>query len=124
MTTLSEGGMLVTGDSDVHRRACAFKDHGKSHATAHNGRICEKELGGFRWVHNSLGTNWRMTEVQATVGRLQLQRRVDAWLNKRRSHAARMCRRLSPLQALRISVPPAEVGHAFYRWHAFMRPEK
>ena len=118
MTTGGEGGMLVTNDSAVFERAWTFKDHGKSYAPSRaiNGN------GSYRRLHNSVGTNWRMTEVQAAIGRRQLLK-VPDWHQQRRRNAEILCARLSRLRALRIPVPPNHTDHAFYRFCAFLRPE-
>ncbi len=118
MTTGGEGGMLVTNDSAVHERAWAFKDHGKDYAKAH----AANATGNSRRPHDSMGTNWRMTEVQATIGRRQLFK-VPRWLEQRRHNAAILAVRLSQVPALRIAVPSRNVSHAFYRFCAFVRPE-
>ena len=73
MTTGGEGGMVTTNDESLWRSMWAYKDHGKSYEA-----IYEREHPpGFRWVHESFGTNWRMLEVQAVIGRIQLR-----WMNK------------------------------------------
>jgi dTDP-4-amino-4,6-dideoxygalactose transaminase len=78
---------------------------------------------GFRWLHESLGTNWRMTEVQAVLGRRQLER-LPEWLGARRRHAAILSEGLRNLPLLRVPEPPAHVGHAWYKFYAFVRPER
>ncbi len=118
MTSGGEGGMLVTNDSTIFERAWAFKDHGKDHSA----RDWKRNGSGSRFVHHSVGTNWRMTEVQAAIGRRQLLK-VPAWLEQRRLNAAIVSAHLSQLPALRIPVPPNHVDHAFYRCCAFVRPE-
>jgi len=118
-STLGEGGMLTTSSSEMWQRAAAFRDHGqKLQAT-----LVEQEHSGFRWVHDSVGTNWRMTEAQATVGRKQLKK-VAMWLEKRRKLASIFVRRLSQIPALRVPLPPSHVGHAYYRFYVFVRPER
>ncbi len=118
MTTAGEGGMLVTNDSAVFERAWEFKDHGKNYSAARaNGHG-----SGFHFIHHSVGTNWRMTEVQAAIGRRQLLK-VPAWLEQRRRNAEILATSLAQLPALRIPVPPNHIHHAFYRFCAFVRPE-
>jgi hypothetical protein len=118
MTTGGEGGMLVTNDSDTWSRAWSFKDHGKSYAAVH-----QRSHGpGFRWLHESFGTNWRMTEMQAAMGRVAL-RKIPAWVETRRRHAAHLTSQLSRLPGLRVSVPPAEYRHSYYKYYAFIQPE-
>ena len=118
MTTAGEGGMMVTNDSAVYERAWAFKDHGKNYSRAR----ANNDVGMFRWLHDSVGTNGRMTEVQAAVGRRQLLK-VPDWLEQRSRNAETLATHLSRLPALRIPVPPNHVEHAFYRFCAFIRPE-
>lgn len=118
MTTGGEGGMLVTNNSAVFERAWAFKDHGKNYALAR----ATNNNGSIRRLHHSVGTNWRMTEVQAAIGRRQLLK-VPDWRRQRRRNAEILYTPLSRLPALRIPVPPDHIEHAFYRFCAFVRPE-
>jgi dTDP-4-amino-4,6-dideoxygalactose transaminase len=119
MTTAGEGGLLTTSDEDLWRAAWSYKDHGKSYDAMHHRR----HPPGFRWVHESLGTNWRMTEVQAAIGRCQL-RRLPEWLSLRRRNAALLAGRLRALPLLRVPEPPPHVGHAWYKFYVFVRPQR
>jgi hypothetical protein len=119
ITTAGEGGFLTTSDEALWRAAWSFKDHGKSYDAMHH----RQHPPGFRWVHESLGTNWRMTEVQAAIGRCQL-RRLPEWLSLRRRNAASIAGRLRALPLLRVPEPPPHVGHAWYKFYAFVRPER
>jgi len=82
MTTGGEGGMVTTNDESLWRKMWAYKDHGKSYEAVYEREHPE----GFRWLHESFGTNWRMTEMQAAIGRIQLKRMSD-WHKKRLSNA-------------------------------------
>jgi dTDP-4-amino-4,6-dideoxygalactose transaminase len=119
ITTAGEGGMVVMNDPALWSAAWAWKDHGKSwdrvHATDHP--------QGFRWLHESFGTNWRMIEIEGAIGRIQL-RRLDDWVARRRAHADRLTAGLADLDALRLTDPPEDVFHAFYKYYAFVRPER
>jgi dTDP-4-amino-4,6-dideoxygalactose transaminase len=118
MTTAGEGGMLTTNDTRLWERAWSFKDHGKSYDAVHH-----REHGeGFRWLHESFGTNWRMTEVQAALGRVALTK-VPRWVETRRRHANTLTKTLSGLPGLRIPTVPDSVHHAYYKYYAFVRPE-
>lgn len=118
ITTGGEGGMLVLDDEQAWARAWAFKDHGKSYDAVYN----RQYPPGFRWVHESFGTNWRMLEIQAAIGRIQLKK-LQKWVSLRQRNAGILRERLSPLPALRIPWPAGPVNHAFYRFYAFVRPE-
>jgi len=118
MTTGGEGGMLTTNHSDAWERAWSYKDHGKNYNSVYN-----REHGiGFRWLHDSFGTNWRMTEMQSAMGRLQLKK-VPEWVETRRRNADRLTSYLSRVPGLRITVPPQSTHHAYYKYYAFVRPE-
>src|SRR6202012_632416 len=111
MTTGGEGGMLTTDNSTYWSRAWAFKDHGKSYDAVYN----RQHLPGYRWLHESFGTNWRLTEMQSAIGRLQLARLQES-VAARRSLAAALTLRFSQISVLRVTIPPAEVYHSYYKY--------
>jgi dTDP-4-amino-4,6-dideoxygalactose transaminase len=119
MTTGGEGGLLVGDDETLWRRAWSYKDHGKSFEAVFQR---DHEIG-YRWLHESFGTNGRMTEIQAAIGRVQL-RKLPRWLARRRRNAAILDGRLRDLPALRVPEPPPQVGHAYYKYMLFVRPER
>ena len=119
ITTGGEGGMLVLDDQSLWEKAWSYKDHGKSYEAVYH----REHAPGFRWLHETVGTNWRMTEMQAAIGRIQLGR-LPAWTNKRRALAARLQACCEKLAVLRTTPPPAEVGHAYYRYYAFVRADQ
>jgi dTDP-4-amino-4,6-dideoxygalactose transaminase len=109
MTTGGEGGMLVTDDEAAWRAAWSYKDHGKSWEA-----VYEREHGpGFRWLHESFGTNWRLTELQAAIGRVPLGK-LEAWVAARRRNAALLASGLAGCAAMRLTSPPDCVAHAYY----------
>lgn len=119
MTTGGEGGMLVLDDEDAWKRAWAYKDIGRGYDAVYN----RQHPPGFRWITDSFGTNWRLTEMQSAIGRLQL-RKLPEWTARRRANAARLLVELSGVPGLRIPVPPPEVGHAYYKFYAFVQPDR
>ncbi len=119
ITTGGEGGMLTTDDKAIWEKAWSFKDHGKSWRAVHR----PDESDTFRWVHESCGTNWRMTEMQAALGRVAVRRLPD-WIKTRREHAATLDRHLGRLPALRTTLPPEHIAHSYYKYYAFIRPER
>lgn len=115
MTTGGEGGMLVTNDEALWRRAWEYKDHGKSWQAVFE----QVHPTGFRWLHESFGSNFRMTEMQAAIGRLQLKK-LPEWLARRRSNAALLEAGLARLPALKVPSPGLGVGHAYYKFYALL----
>jgi dTDP-4-amino-4,6-dideoxygalactose transaminase len=123
MTTGGEGGMVTTDDTGLWDRMWSYKDHGKSMAAIAAG----DHPPGYRWVHHSFGTNWRMIEIQAAIGRLQL-RRMPQWSAARASNAASLRAALGkfagPEGPIRCPWPSeSDVIHAGYRLYAYVKPE-
>ena len=118
MTTGGEGGMVTTNDTALWSRMWAYKDHGKSWEA-----VSQREHPpGFRWLHESFGTNWRMTEMQAVIGRLQLKK-MPEWGRKRRENAVRLASVCRGIDALRVPSPPPQLEHAYYRFYTFLKTE-
>jgi len=119
MTTGGEGGLLITNDRAIWEKAWAYKDHGKNYDSVFH----KEHPPGFRWLHDSFGTNWRMTEMQAAIGRVQL-RKLPEWLAVRRRNAAMLTAGFAKIPVLRVIDVPEEFGHAYYKYYVFVRPEK
>lgn len=117
ITTGGEGGMVTTDDEALWSALWSFKDHGKSWAAVHR----TDHAPGYRWLHESFGTNGRMLEVQAAIGRLQL-RRLPEWSARRRAIATRVWDAARAVPGLRAPEVPAWVGHAAYRAYVFVEP--
>ena len=116
MTTGGEGGMVTTNDESLWRKMWAYKDHGKSYEAVYEREHPE----GFRWLHESFGTNWRMTEMQAAIGRIQLKRMPD-WHNKRLSNANSIWSAANQCNGLRVLAIPSHIEHAAYKCYVFVK---
>jgi dTDP-4-amino-4,6-dideoxygalactose transaminase len=97
MSTGGEGGMVTTNDESLWRAMWSFKDHGKSYEAVYE----RQHPPGFRWLHESFGTNWRMLEMQAVIGRIQLQRMTD-WTAARTRNAEAVWAACRKFDALRV----------------------
>ena len=119
ITTGGEGGMVTTDDEELWSRMWSYKDHGKSWEAVYE----RQHPPGYRWVHESFGTNWRMLEMQAVLGRVQLRRMAD-WTDSRtaNAHAYIDVLRRYP-GAVRVPEPREGLTHAYYRLYAYVRPE-
>jgi len=118
ITTGGEGGMVTTTRQDIWDKIWSYKDHGKSFDAVYH----RDHPPGFRWLHESFGTNWRMTEMQAAIGRVQL-RKLPQWLALRKRNAAVLTDGFSRIPGLRLTIPPQEVEHAYYKYYVFVEPE-
>ena len=118
MTTGGEGGMITTDNRELWSKVWAYKDHGKSWEAVHE----REHPPGFRWLHESIGSNWRMVEMQAAIGRVQLQE-MPVWQTARARNASAILEAASGLSGLRVPQVPNHIRHAWYKAYAFVRPE-
>lgn len=118
ISTGGEGGMMVTHDEEVWKRAWAYKDIGRSYDAVYN----REHPPGFRWLTETFGTNWRLTEMQAAIGRLQLKK-LNEQIEIRRENAAVLTQAFQNIPALRLTLPPEGIRHAYYKYYAFLKPE-
>lgn len=139
MTTGGEGGMVTTNDEALWRFMWSYKDHGKSYEAVYE----REHPPGFRWLHESFGTNWRMLEMQAAIGRIQLRRMTD-WTARRTANATAITQALEPFAGphglvrlpdfrcvdcstgcdnTAIHARPTVCRQAQYKFYAYVRPE-
>jgi len=118
MTTGGEGGMVTTNDETLWKKMWAYKDHGKSWDAIYN----KEHPPGFRWLHESFGTNWRITEMQSAIGRIQLKR-MGTWFEKRNNNSKAIGSTLAKYNCIRIVEVPDYIEHAQYKYYAFVKPE-
>ena len=119
MTTGGEGGMVTTNDRELWSRMWSYKDHGKSWEAVYE----REHPPGFRWLHESFGTNWRMTELQAVIGRIQLRRMAD-WTAARTRNAERIWDTCRAFDVVRVPAFPADCVHAHYKCYVQVVPDK
>lgn len=119
ISTGGEGGMVTTNDRDIWRHIWSYKDHGKNFEAVYE----RHHPPGFRWLHEALGSNWRMTEMQAAIGRIQLNK-LDGWLAARQRNAAMLEACCSDIPGLRVPAMPEGIGNAWYKFYVYVRPER
>ena len=110
MTTGGEGGMVTTNDENLWKKMWSYKDHGKNFDSVYN----KQHPPGFRWLHDSFGTNWRMMEMQAVIGRLQLKQ-MPEWTAKRNANMARIQATFENSPYFTVAKPSVEYVHAAYK---------
>jgi dTDP-4-amino-4,6-dideoxygalactose transaminase len=119
MTTGGEGGMVTTNDESLWREMWAYKDHGKSYEAVYE----QEHPKGFRWLHESFGMNYRMTEMQAAIGRIQV-RRMPIWHVKRLSNANKIWDSARQCKGLRVPGIPNYIEHAAYKCYVFVKTKQ
>ncbi|MFL7011104.1 DegT/DnrJ/EryC1/StrS family aminotransferase [Enterovibrio norvegicus] len=118
MTTGGEGGMVTTNDKALWSAMWSYKDHGKSYDAIYN----RQHPPGFRWLHESFGTNWRMTELQGVIGRIQLTR-MQEWTAARQKNGAAIDEAVADLSVVRTVKVPEYIEHAEYKHYLFVELE-
>lgn len=116
VSTGGEGGMITTSDKNIWQKSWSIKDHGKSYERM---KIQQENSSSFKWVHQSLGSNFRLTEMQSAIGRIQLKKLPD-WLSKREKNAIFLAKNLKDLNSLRIPLPPNHIKHSWYKFYVYL----
>lgn len=119
ITTGGEGGMITTNNTNLFLKAWSYKDHGKNYEKMFN-QI--QNPGIFRWVHDSIGTNWRMTEMQASIG-IDALDDLKKWVEIRRNNAFILNEILSDIPLIRLPQYNIKCYHSYYKYYCFIKPE-
>lgn len=110
MTTGGEGGMVTTNDENLWKKMWSYKDHGKNFDSIYN----KQHPPGFRWLHDSFGTNWRMMEMQAVIGRIQLKKMAE-WKKNRNQNMQRIYSAFANTPYITVFQPSDDYVHAAYK---------
>ncbi len=97
--TTGEGGMILTDDDAIAEKARLLRDHGQA----------------SKYEHVMLGYNYRMTEIAAAIGLVQLKK-MEGWVKQRRANARALTKGLEGIEGL---VPPSEgnwMVHSYYQY--------
>ena len=119
MTTGGEGGMVTTNDEELWSKMWSYKDHGKNFDSVYN----KQHPPGFLWVHDSFGTNWRMMEIQAVIGRIQLKR-MPEWKQKRNKNMDRILSTFEGTPYFTVFKPSSDYVHAAYKCYVQVNVDK
>lgn len=118
ITTGGEGGLIITSDEQLYKRMWSLRDHGWDYEKAH----AIDNSTGFKWLVDTFSTNWRMTESQSAIGRIQL-RKLDTWVEKRRANAAQLTSAIDGFSAVRDLTPPDNVRHSYYKYNVLIEQQ-
>ncbi len=120
ITTGGEGGMVTTNCPYLFKKAWSIKDHGKGYDTCFN----KVHPVGFRWLHENIGTNWRMLPIQAVIGNIALDE-LENWVIHRRKIASIYNNILKEINGIRLTIPNDEIiYHSYYKYYFFINPDK
>ena len=118
MTTGGEGGMITTDNKQLRDLIWSIKDHGKSLELVKR----KDNSQSFKWLHERFGTNYRLTEMQSAIGRVQLKK-LSNWSISRSNNSKILYEALSSLKIVRIPTPPINLQHAWYKFYAYLNED-
>ena len=118
ISTGGEGGMITSSNENLINKVFSIRDHGKTKFSLQR----EKNKIGFRWVHDNLGSNFRLTEMQAAIGRIQLKN-INDTREIRAKNASILLENLRDLSAIKIPFPPENITHAWYKFYCYVIPK-
>lgn len=119
MSTGGEGGLIAMDDEVLWKKAWAYKDIGRSYDAVYH----KQHAPGFRWLTETFGTNWRLTEMQSAIGRIQL-RKLDGWIKQRRANAELLSQGLADVDGLIVPIATENVYHAYYKYYIFVQIDR
>jgi dTDP-4-amino-4,6-dideoxygalactose transaminase len=111
--------MITTNCPHLYKKAWSIKDHGKGYNTVFK----KKHPPGFRWLHENMGTNWRMMPIQAVIGSHALDE-LNGWINHRRKIASIYNNNLKDIAGVRLTIPPENIYHSYYKYYFFIELNK
>ena len=120
ISTGGEGGMVTTNNLGFYKKVWSLKDHGKSLDLV---RKDDKPSNSFRWLHDNLGSNCRLTEMQSAIGRIQL-RNLSKTNFLRTRNANILKNELKNIPFLRIPSQPENINHAWYKFYVYLEENK
>ena len=119
ITTGGEGGMVTTNNKDLWKKIWSYKDHGKSYEKVYQ----DKKKIGFRWLHENIGSNYRLTEMQSVIGLMQLKYLND-WNRQRNENAKILNKYLSKSKLINIPPLPSDIIHGYYKYYCYLYPDE
>ena len=100
---------------EIYEKVWSFRDHGKTLGSIDSA----KQSKEFSFVHKYFGSNFRMTEMQSAIGRIQLSKINE--INKiRTKNASIISNHLSEIPLVRIPIPEANLKHAWYKFYCYL----
>ena len=107
--------MVSCNKEEYMKKIWSIKDHGKNIDL-----VFEKNNDNkFKWLHENFGYNFRLTEMQSAIGRIQLKL-LEEWNKIRNRNAEILIKDLSELKVIRIPLPPKNYKHAWYKFYVYL----
>ncbi len=129
ISTLGEGGMVITDDDDLYERVALYRSH-CARVYGESTKYCrldenEHPMGKRFWFQDfdDTGYNFRMTDIQAAVGIIQLKK-LDHLNEIRKKNARYLEERLASIPGLALPATKSDRTHAFHLYPVLLNPEE
>ena len=116
ISTGGEGGMVTTSNENLYNKVWSFKDHGKTLEALKR----SDQSNTFKWLHEELGSNFRLTEMQSAIGRIQLRNLISTQ-KRRAENAYFLANYLKDIKVIRIPLPNKNIKHAWYKFYIYLK---
>ncbi len=119
ISTGGEGGMVATNKLKLYKNVLSIKDNGRNYEKI-------KKIsysGSFNYIHDFIGSNYRMTEIQAIIGISQLKR-LDQMILRRNSNAKIFNNYFHDLDSIFLLLHNPKNTNAYYRYYLFVKKSK
>ena len=120
ISTGGEGGMITTSNNQLKNIITSFKNHGKNQEKLNS---FKKEDYLYKWIHDSVGLNFRLTELQSAIGLMQLKK-INYWNLVRSNNASKLTEYLKNIPIVRLPKIPKNFKHAWYKFYFYIKNEK
>ena len=115
ISTGGEGGMLTTNSLEIYQKVWSFRDHGKTLS----GIELAKESREFSFIHENFGSNFRLTEIQSALGRIQLSK-ITQTNQIRTRNANILYEKIHKIPSIRVPIPEDNLKHAWYKFYCYL----
>ena len=120
ISTGGEGGMIITNNKKLYENIWSLKDIGKNKKKYFT---VSKDLNKFPYLHDSIGTNARITEIQSCIGNYQLKH-LKSYIRVRNENAKIFFNKLKNCEHLIIPNHNSQITHSYYRYTVIISNEK
>ena len=120
ISTCGEGGMVTSNFKKLFVKAQSFNNHGKNFKKVNS--LNQKKVKKFPFVHDSIGLNYRLTEMQSAVGIIQIKK-LSKWQIIRNRNAEIYINAFKDLKIVSTPVLPHNYIHAWYKLYLTLNPD-
>lgn len=110
-----EGGVISSNKKKLFKKIWSLKENGRDYDAVYS----KKHKFGYKWIHNHLGYNYRMTEMQAILGLNQLNK-LNKNISIRNYFYQQIIKNYENFEAVKFQKIPKSYTNSFYRLYAIV----